>query len=207
MPLPPTRQPRPRSARPGSGTRVGRGTGGHVQRARKNTPSSSVEAALRNVLPGLVQEIVQQLQRPGPHIESRVFDQPVPQPVTAQPRTLPRSEAQRKEMQRVPSQFECYESPQPSRDGPRRGPIERPRSYEVPGSRTPIRDFIQSVEGGPDGPDLLDQTDDLPTIERIFEQQHDLLANRDSIQQQQDRRRTQECIIVDLEDDDLYTSL
>jgi hypothetical protein len=120
---------------------------------------------------------------------------------------VPRSEAQRKEMQRLPSQFECYKSPRPSRDGPQRGPIERPRSYEVPGSRTPIRDFIPSVEGGPDGPHLLDQTDDLPTIEQIIEQQHNLLANRESIQQQPDRRRIQECIVVDLEDDDLYTSI
>jgi hypothetical protein len=84
MALPLTRQPRPRSARPCSGTRGGRGTGGHVQRARKNTPSLSIEEALRNVLPGLVREVVQQLQRhdstPPSHIEPQVFDQPVPRP-------------------------------------------------------------------------------------------------------------------------------
>jgi hypothetical protein len=125
MPLPPSHQPRPRAARSGSSTQGGRGTSRGVQRARKNTPSSSVEAALRNMLPGLVREVVQQLQHPhstpATHIEPRVIDQPVPRPVNTQPRTRPRSEAQRREMQRLPSQFERYEPPRRSRRS-RRGP-------------------------------------------------------------------------------------
>jgi hypothetical protein len=143
---------------------------------------------------------------PASHIEPQVFNQPVPRPVNTQPRTIPRSQAQKGEIQRLPSNFECYELYQPSQGGPQRGLIARPRSYEVLGTQAPIQDFVPSVEGGAAGPSLLDQTDDLPTIEQIFKSQLNPHTNRGLDQQGQHQRHTLDCIIVDLEDEGLCAS-
>jgi hypothetical protein len=150
--------------------------------------------------------------------QPRVFDNPVQQPLNTHPRTIPQSETQKRALQRLPSQFERYETPIHSSGGPQRGVVERPRSYQIPGSQAAIRDSIPSVEGGADGPDIPDEEVYCPSLEEIQVQQHQVQhqaqqhqaqqhqaqqhqAQQHQVQQHQKRRYTEDCIVVDIADE------
>lgn len=124
-------------------------------RPRKRRADDDLEAAISQVSQAFrstIREELEAYQRHTQEPSQRLIQEPARQAMNTLSHTVVRSQAARAEMQRIPSQFERYEPPQPPRGPQFPGPMEYWSSFPVPGSRPPLSGLIPGVNGGSLGP-------------------------------------------------------